>query len=128
MDITLGMFFLILSNVKINFNYWKFSQKTYTIVEALPTTRQIELVGKKGFTTIAFNPENENFVVYVIYLTSSDLDAKVYLFCYTQIVLLKVNEVPTVILSEYANFKNIFFFNFATELQSTLRSIITQLI
>ena len=47
--------------------------------EALPTTKRVELVGKKEFAAAALDPERETFVVYVASLTSADI--QVFIRC-----------------------------------------------
>ena len=37
----------------------------YTIAKVLPTTRQVKLIRKKEFATVAFDLEDKVFVVYV---------------------------------------------------------------
>ena len=39
--------------------------EVYTTKEALPTTRRIELVGKKEFAAAELDPEHETYVVHV---------------------------------------------------------------
>lgn len=53
-----------------------------------------------------FNPNNELFIVYVIFITSFE---PIYPFHRALIGLLKVNKAPTIVLFKYANFANIFF-------------------
>lgn len=53
MNIVFGMLFIILSNVKVNFNDWELRWELYITAEALPNTKQVEMVGNKTFTAIA---------------------------------------------------------------------------
>ena len=59
------MFFLTLSGADVDFLDRELRWKTYTIQEALPTTKRVELVGKKEFATAALDPEHETYVVHV---------------------------------------------------------------
>lgn len=113
MDVACGMLFLILSNVKINSNNQKLRRRLYAITEALPTTRQIELIRKKEFVTTAFDPEDEIFVVHLVFFVSSN---DVYLFYRVQIVSLKIDEVLITVPTKYSDFANIFSPGLAVEL------------
>ena len=64
-DIAFKILFLILSNIKIDFNDCYLLKKTYTAVGALPTMRRGKLIGKKKFVTIIFDSEDEAFVVHI---------------------------------------------------------------
>lgn len=65
------------------------------------TTKQIELIEKKEFITIAFDLSDDTFIVHVILIASSN---PIYPSHQAQITSLKVNKVLTAILSKYANF------------------------
>lgn len=65
----------------------------------------MELIGKKEFTTAVFDSEDKTFIIYMVSLTSSNI----HLFYKIKIVLLKVDETPTIIFSEYSDFTDIFF-------------------
>lgn len=75
MDIDLGILFLILSNIKINFYNQKLSWRLYIIAEVFFITRQVELIRKKEFAAAIVNPRDKIFVVYI---TSFSLDVNVY--------------------------------------------------
>ena len=57
-EVVLGMFFLTLSGADVDFSDRELRWRTYTIKEVLPTTRRVELVGKKEFATAALDPED----------------------------------------------------------------------
>ncbi len=65
-DIVLGIPFLTISNADIDFQAWDLQCRSYTTREVLPTTRRVELIGKKEF---AADPEHEAFVVYIAALS-----------------------------------------------------------
>ena len=71
--IVLGMPFLTLSNADVNFSIRDLRWRTYTTEEALPTTRRVELVGKKEFAAAALDLEHETYVVHVASLSSTPL-------------------------------------------------------
>lgn len=108
-DIAFGIPFLTLNNVEVNINDWELKWKLYTATKALLTTRRMELVEKKEFTTIAFDLKNKAFVVYIASLTSSD---NVYPSCKVYIAsLLKVDKFSTIILLQYFDFVDISLWN-----------------
>ena len=55
MEIVLNMPFLIFSNADIQFVEKKLTWRSYTIIEALPTIKWIELINKKEFTKAALD-------------------------------------------------------------------------
>ena len=61
--IMLGMRFLTISNVDVNFQARDLQWRSYTTRNVLLTTRQVELIGKKEFVVAALDPEHEVFVV-----------------------------------------------------------------
>ena len=67
--IVFGILFFTLSDVNIDFLNHKLRWKTYTIQEALLTTRHIKLIEKKLFVAITLNPEYETFVIYIIFFS-----------------------------------------------------------
>lgn len=84
-----------------------------TVAEALATTRQIALIGKKKFIAVAFYLNDETFVVQVAFIGQ---DSNVHPFCRALIASLKADKSPTFILSKYTDFANIFSQNLATKL------------
>ena len=62
--VVLGILFLTLSGTDIDFSGQELWWRIYTTKEALPTTRRVELVGKKEFAAAAFDLEYETYVVY----------------------------------------------------------------
>ncbi len=68
-DIVLGMLFLTMSNADVDFQARDLQWRSYTTRKVLPTTRQVELIGKKEFAAAALDPEHEAFVVHVAALS-----------------------------------------------------------
>ena len=64
-EVVLGMPFLKISNANVAFGEEKLTWKSYTTNEALPTTKQVQLVDKKEFVITALNVDSETFVVHV---------------------------------------------------------------
>ncbi len=114
-DIVLGMPFLTMSNADVNFQARDLQWRSYITGEVLPTTRQVELIGKKEFAAVALDPEYEAFIVHVAAL-SVDLSNEVYPSRRAQIAHLKANEAPTKVPSEYADFADVFSSKLAVEL------------
>ncbi len=106
-DIVLGMPFLTMSNADVDFQARDLQWRSYTIGEVLPTTRRVELIGKKEFVAVALDPEHEAFVVHVAAL-SVDSGDKVHPSRRAQIAHLKVDEAPIEVPSEYADFADVF--------------------
>ena len=96
LEVILGMFFLTLSGADIDFLRRELRWRTYTTQEALPTTKRIELVGKKEFAVSALDPEYETFVVHIALLCSTPLtNADVHQSCRPQLAGLIPEEAPT---------------------------------
>lgn len=84
MIVAFRILFLTLSNVKVNFNNKKLRWRSYTTAKTFPTTRQMELVGKKKFIIAALNLEDKIFVVYVMFFAIFDTN-RIHLFRRAQI-------------------------------------------
>lgn len=63
MNVVLGMLFLILKNLEINFIDCILNSRLYNIIEALQTSKQVELAKKTEFTAIILDPNDKTFVV-----------------------------------------------------------------
>ena len=74
--------------------------------KALPTTRCVELVGKKEFVAIAFDPKYEIFIVYIAFLSSISLN--LYLFYKPQIADLIAKKASMKISAKYTDFADVF--------------------
>ena len=72
-EVVFGMLFLTLSNTDVDFLDQDLRWKTYTTEEALPTTKRIELVGKKEFAAAVLDQEYETYIVHVVSLSSTPL-------------------------------------------------------
>ena len=92
----------------------------YTVEEALPTTRRVELVGKKEFAAAAFDPESETFVVHVASLSSnaspSSSPLDVHPSRRPQISGLITEEAFTKVPAKYLDFADVFSPDLASEL------------
>ena len=117
-EVVLGMPFLTLSNADVDFSGRDLRWRTYTTEEALPTTRRVELVGKKEFAAAALDPEHETYVVHVASLSSAPLVASldVHPSRRPQISGLIAEEAPTKVPAEYLDFADVFSPDLASEL------------
>ena len=119
-EVVLGMPFLTLSGADVDFSGRELRWKTYTVEEALPTTRRVELVGKEEFAAAAFDPESETFVVHVASLSSDALPSSssldVHPFRKSQISGLIAEKAPTKVLAEYSDFADVFSPDLASKL------------
>ncbi len=106
-DIVLGMPFLTMSNANVDFQAQDLQCRFYIIRNILPTTRQVELIGKKEFPAAALNPEHETFVVHIAAL-SVDSGDEMHPSRKAQIAHLKVDTAPFEVPSEYADFADVF--------------------
>ena len=106
MEIVLEMPILAFSKVKVDFAKRELTWKAYTIAEALPTTKRVQIIGLKEFAKAVLDPKQETFVVHVatlFNLMGVHLDQKV------QIVVLIANKALVIIPAEYSDFENVFF-------------------
>ena len=116
-EVVLGMPFLTLSGADVDFSGRELRWKTYTVEEALPTTRRVKLVGKKEFAAAALDPEHETYVVHVASLHSIPLASlDIHLFQRPQISGLITEEALTNVSTEYLNFADVFSSDLAFEL------------
>ena len=119
-EVVLGMPFLTLSGADVDFSGRELRWKTYTVEEALPTTRRVELVGKKEFAAAALDPEHETYVVHVGSVrsnaspSSSPLD--VHPSRRPQISGLIAEEAPTKVPAKYLDFADVFSPDLASKL------------
>ena len=118
--VVFGMPFPTLSNVDVDYSSRELQWRTYTTKKALPTTRRVELVGRKEFAVAALNPKHETYIVYVGSVnsdaspSSSLLD--VHPFQKSQKSSLIVKMAPTKVFTEDLDFANIFSLDLASEL------------
>lgn len=70
-DIALKMFFFTLKNVVVNFVNQNLCWKLYIITKIFLTIKQVALIGKKEFVVVASDLKNEDFVVYVAFISQN---------------------------------------------------------
>ena len=102
-EVVLGMPFLALSKVEINFAERELSWRTYTSKEALPTTKWVQIIDQKEFAAAALAPEEEALVVHVAYLGAKMV---MHPARKAQVALLLAKEVS--VPEEYVDFSDVF--------------------
>ena len=118
-EVAFGMPFLTLSDADVDFLDRELRWRIYTTQEAVPTTRPIELVGKKEFAAAAIDSEHETFLVHVASPSSIPLDANVHPFHRSQIAGLITEEALTKVPVEYADFADFFSLDLASKTPQT---------
>ena len=126
-EVVLGMLFLTLSNVDVDFSGWELRWKTYTTKKALPTTKRVKLVDKKEFVAAMLDPEHKTYIVHVGSVnsvtssSSSPLKLNIYLSRRFQIFGLIAKETPTKVSAEYLDFPNVFSLDLISKLPEHTR-------
>ncbi len=88
MKVVLGMPFLSLNNVEIEFaELEKPNWKLYTAAEVLPTTSRVELIDQREFAKAVIDENSEIFVVHMSAINATELS--IHLFQAAQIATLK---------------------------------------
>ena len=121
-EIVIEMAFLILNNTNIDFLGRELRWKTYSTKNALPTSRRVELVGKKEFAAATLNLEHQTYVVHVEPVSSdtlpsfSLLEFDVHPSCRSQVSGLIAEEAPTKVSAKYLDFVDVFSPDLVSEL------------
>ena len=102
-EVVLGLPFLTLSNANIQFAEKKLTWRPYITAEALPTTKQVELINKEEFAKVALDGNSKTFV---IYMASFNLVPGIHPDRETQIASLLTEEVK--IPDKYLDFTDVF--------------------
>ena len=116
-EIVFRMSFLTLSGANVDFLGRELRYRIYTTKKVLPTTRRIEVIGKKEFAAAALDLEYETYIVHIASLSSTLLITffDIHPFQEPQISGLIAEEAPTKVSTEYLDFANVFFPDLATE-------------
>ncbi len=87
MEVVLGIPFLSLSNVDVKFaDLGKLTLRSYTAVEALPTTYRVELIDKREFDKAVIDKNSKAFVIHMSALDVAE--SSIHLFRAAQIAAL----------------------------------------
>lgn len=106
MDITFGIHFITLNDIKVNLNNQELRWRLYTSVVAIFTIRRVKLYRKNEFTIVALGLKNEIFIVHVTYLAISNT-SRIYFFYKAQIISLQVDETLTTVSLKYSNITDV---------------------
>lgn len=71
MEVVLEMPFLTFYNTDMKFLKKELEWRSYTTIEALPTTKRVELIDKMEFVAMALNKNAETFVVHIATLSAA---------------------------------------------------------
>ena len=113
-EMVLRMSFLTFSNVDIKFAEKELTWRSYTVAEALPTTRRVELINKKEFAKVALDENSETFVVHVATLEVPKITihpsqtAQILGSNAVQIAALKQNKASIEVPTKYSDFSDVF--------------------
>lgn len=99
------MFFLVFSKDKRDLAKRELFWKAYTIIEALPTTKTIQIISPNKFAKVVLDPEQETFVIHIATLFKP---IKAHTNWEVQITALIANKALTTILAEYSDFEHMF--------------------
>ena len=113
LKIVLKMLFFNFSRADIRFVEREFVWRTYTVAEALPMTRRLEIIIKKKFVSGALNIDNEIFIVHIAALaepTTIPIHPS-----YQALVALLTSE-ENEISAEYSKFSDVFCLSSAVEI------------
>ena len=113
-EVILGMFFLKISNANMSFDEEILMWRTFTTIEVLPTTEQVQIVNPKKFVTATLDVDSETFVVHMVIKEQKEMP--VYFEKQAQVGALLFDEAPTEIPAEYSNYNNVFSVENAAEL------------
>lgn len=102
-DVIFGMTFLFFSNANVKFTEKELIWRIYSASDALPTTKQIQLIDRKKLAAAALNLSKEAFVVHVAYFKAK---MSIHLTREAQIALLLAKKVT--VSDDYSDFADIF--------------------
>ena len=114
MDVFLGMSILSLSNAEVQYDMRNLNWRIYSIAEALPKTRRVELIDKHKFARAALDEYSETFVVHVAALEAHEL--AIHPSQAPLLAALEQDKAPTEIPLEYVNYADVFSPDLAIEL------------
>lgn len=111
-EIILEMLFLSLSNVDMKFDIKQITWRRNTIVEIMPTLKQMELIDKVKFVKATLDNDTKIFIVYIGALENIRVDPlKIPL-----LGILQSNKALIEVLDTYANYTDVFSPNLIMEI------------
>ena len=118
-EAVLGMLFLKISNADVSFNKRTLTWKFYITIEALSTTKQVQIVNPKEFVIETLDVGSEIFIMHVAIWEQEKIP--VHSKRQAQVRTLIFNEAPTEVLVEYSNYSNVFSAENVAELLEHIR-------
>ena len=112
--VILRMLFLKISNADVSFGEKTLTWRTYTTNEALPTTKQVQIVDLKEFVIAALDVNSKTFVMHVANREWEEMSA--HSEKQAQVGALLFNEAPIEVPAEYSDYSNVFSAKNAAEL------------
>ena len=93
--------------------------RTYTTNEALPITKQVQIIDKKDFIIVALNTDSETFMVHVAIWEREKMP--MHFKKQAQVGALLFNKASTKVPAEYSDYSNIFSVKYVAELPENTR-------
>ena len=118
-EVILGMLFLKISNADVSFGERTLIWRTYTINEALSTTKQVQIVDLKEFVIAALDVNSETFMIHVAIWEREKMP--VHSKKQAQVGALLFDKAFTEVPVEYSDYNNIFLTENAAELPENTR-------
>ena len=119
-EVILGMPFLKISNANVVFGEGTLTWKSYTTIEALPTTKRVRLVNPKEFVIAALDMDSETFVVHMAIRERERIPVhaktQAQIQDEAQVGALLFDEAFTEVPVEYSDYSNVFLAENAAEL------------
>ena len=103
MEVILSMLFFTLNNADIQFDEKELTWRIYIIEEALPTTRQVEIIAQKEFAKMALD---ENVKAFVVHVSSLESKMTIHPAREAQLALLLAGKVT--VPTKYSDFADVF--------------------
>ena len=113
-EVILGILFLKINNADVSFGERTLMWKTYITNEALPTTKQVQIVNPKEFIIVTLDVNSKTFVMYVAIQEREEMP--VHSKKQAQVGALLFHKAPTEVSAEYSDYSNVFSVENATKL------------
>ena len=118
-EVILGMLFLKISNADVSFGERTLMWKTYTTNEALPITKQVQIINKKDFVIVTLDADSEMFVMHMAFWEWEEMS--VHSKRQAQVGALLFNQALIKVSAEYSDYSNVFSAEHAAELPENTR-------
>lgn len=102
------MFFLAFSNTYILFGAERFTWRSYTDIQILPTTKRVELIDKPEFAKVALDKNSEMFFVHVAIFEAPKPAISIFPSRVPVLAGLQHNMSLTKIILKYVDYTDVF--------------------